>query len=164
MGTPSPFRALWASAIAIAMASAAVAESPPPDSPEARKIVALVGKAASLVEERGKAVAFAEFRKQGSEWLAGDTYLFAYDLMANVLLNAAFPKREGTNVAGQKDVNGKLCHDEIIQVVASKGSGWVECTPLPRPGQTKPARKWVYAKRARIDGTAGLVASGFYPE
>jgi cytochrome c len=43
--------------------------------------------------------AFAEFRKKDSEWFHGNTYLFAYDMNANVLLNPAFPRREGTNVS-----------------------------------------------------------------
>ena len=36
--------------------------------------------------------AFVHFRKKGSEWFHDDTYLFVYDLNANVLLNPAFPK------------------------------------------------------------------------
>ncbi len=134
-----------------------------PESPRAQQTVALVERAAALVNERGKA-AFADFKKTGSEWLSGETYLFAYDLKGNVLLNAAFPKREGTNVAGQKDVNGKLCHDEIIRTAETAGAGWVQCTLLPKPGQTQPAPKWIYAKRVNIDGVPGLIASGFYPE
>ena len=61
--------------------------------------MALVDKAGVLVMERGKR-AFADFRKPGSEWFSGETYLFVYDFKPNVLLNPAFPKREGTNVAG----------------------------------------------------------------
>lgn len=156
-------RGLCVSVVLGATAAPGGAQTSPPESSQAKKTVALVDKAAALVKERGKA-AFAEFRKPGSEWFAGETYLFAYDLKANVLLNPAFPKREGTNVAGQKDVNGKPCHDEIIRTVETKDSGWVECTLLPKPGQTQPARKWIYAKRVDIDRVPGLIASGFYPE
>ena len=98
----------------VAFAFAANAEQPPTDSPQATRIVALVNKAADLVNREGKA-AFNEFRKPGSEWFNGPTYLFAYDMEGNVLLNPAFPKREGTNVAGDKDANGKPFQNEILK-------------------------------------------------
>jgi hypothetical protein len=140
----------------------AMAQSSPPSSPGAREVEALVNKAAILVNAKGK-TAFPEFRTKGSEWFHGDTYLFAYDLKGNVLLNPAFPAREGTNVHGQKDANGKLFHDAIIQTAATKGAGWVDYM-FPKPGQKQPSQKWAFVKAVKIDGVPGLIASGFYPE
>ena len=134
----------------------------PPDSPQARSTVALVEKAAAFLEERGRA-AFVEFRKSGTEWFNGETYLFAYDARGNVLLNPAFPKREGTNVSGQKDANGKAFHDEMLTTAAVKGAGWVDYM-FPRPGREKPSHKWTYVKRVTLDGAPALVGSGFYEE
>jgi signal transduction histidine kinase len=114
-----------------------------------------------LIDKEGKA-AFVEFRKKDSEWFHGDTYLFVYDMKANVLLNPAFPQREGTNVTGQKDANGKLFHAAIIHEAETEGSGWVDYM-FPKPGQTEPSQKWTYVKQVSIDGIPGLVASGFYP-
>jgi cytochrome c len=84
-------------------------------------------------------------------------------LNANVLLNPAFPQREGTNVNGQKDAKGKLFHNEIIKTAETKGSGWVDYM-FPKPGQTELSQKWTYVKKVTIDGVPGLIASGFYPE
>ena len=140
----------------------AVAQEPPPTSEKAKQIEALVNKAAALIESKGKAI-FPEFRKKDTEWFRGDTYLFVYDLKSNVLFNAAFPAREGTNTTGQKDANGKLFHHEFIQVAESKGSGWVDYM-FPKPGQTQPSKKWAYVKAVKVDGVPSLVASGFYPE
>jgi cytochrome c len=134
----------------------------PPTSEKAKQVEALVNKAAALIDSKGKA-AFPDFRVKGSEWLHGDTYLFVYDLKSNVLLNPAFPAREGTKVTGQKDVNGKLFHDAMIQTAETKGSGWVDYM-FAKPGQTKPSQKWAFVKAVKIDGVLGLVASGFYPE
>lgn len=89
--------------------------------------------------------------------------MFVYDLKSNVLFNATFPAREGTNTTGQKDANGKLFHHEFIQMAESKGSGWVDYT-FPKPGQTQPSREWAYVKAVQVDGVPSLVASGFYPE
>jgi len=138
------------------------AQESPPTSERAKQIEVLVNKAAALIESKGKAI-FPELRKKDSEWFHGDTYLFVYDLKSNVLLNPAFPAREGTKVTGQKDANGKLFHDAIIQMAETKGSGWVDYM-FPKPGQAQPSQKWTYVKAVKIDGVPGLVASGFYPE
>jgi len=151
--------ALLAGVLGSAMAAAPPA---PPSSPRAQTVEALVNRAATLIDANGKA-AFSKFREKGSEWFHGDTYLFAYDLKGNVLLNPAFPAREGTNVSGQKDANGKLFHDAIIRTAESTGSGWVDYM-FPKPGETQPSQKWAFVKAVKIDGVPGLVASGFYPE
>lgn len=147
----------------IALLTPAFAGEAPPTSEQANAVEALVIKAATQVEKEGKTAAFTEFRKKDSEWLHGDTYLYAYDSKGNVLLNAAFPQREGTNIAGQKDAKGKPFQDEILKVAATQGAGWVSYM-FPKPGQTQPSEKWAYVKKVMFDGTAGLIASGFYPE
>jgi len=152
----------FAFTVSLAATSPASSQQAPPPSERAKQTEALVNKAAALVDKNGKA-AFAEFRKKGSEWFHDGTYLFSYDMNANVLLNPAFPKREGTNVHGQKDAKGKLFHDEIIKTAETTGSGWVDYM-FPKPGQTEPSQKWTYVKRVTIDGVPGLIGSGFYPE
>ncbi|HWW49901.1 MAG TPA: cache domain-containing protein [Xanthobacteraceae bacterium] len=142
--------------------SAASSQQSPRPSKTATQIEALVNKAAALIDKNGKA-AFAEFRKKDSEWFHDRTYLFSYDMNGNVLLNPAFPKREGTNVRGQKDAKGKLFHDAIIETAETKGSGWVGYM-FPKPGQAEPSQKWTYVKRVTIDGVPGLVGAGFYPQ
>jgi len=126
------------------------------------QVVALVNKAAGLVKTEGRA-SFNEFRKPGSEWFNGNTYLFVYDMKGNVLFNAAFPKREGMNIAGDKDANGKLFQDEILKTAETKGSGWISYV-FPKPGQTQPSQKWTYVRRITVDGVPGLIGAGFYLE
>ncbi len=146
----------------MAMASPASSQQSPPMSEQAKRIEAMVNKAAALIESKGKA-AFSEFRKHDSEWWFDNTYLFVYDKDMNVLLNPAFPQREGTNVHGQKDVNGKLFHDEFMKVIHDKGSGWVDYM-FPKPGQIQPSHKWSYVKAVKIDGATGMIGAGFYPQ
>ena len=148
--------------VIMAMVNPAIAQQSAPTSEKAKQIEVLVNKAAALIESKGKA-AFAEFKKEGSEWWFGETYLFVYDLKSNVLLNPAFPAREGTNTTGQKDANGKLFHHDFIQMAESKGSGWVDYM-FPKPGRTQPSQKWAYVKAVTVEGVQSLVASGFYPE
>ena len=162
MSIRSRSRRLLAVLVLAGVPSAALEQTAPPDSSRSRQIVALVEKAAALVNARGKA-AFDEFRKKGSEWFDGETYLFSYDAKANVLLNPAFPKREGTNVSGQTDANGKKFHDQMLETARTKGSGWVDYM-FPKPGQTTPSHKWTYVKRVTIDGAPALLGAGFYPD
>jgi len=142
--------------------TSAHAQSSPLATAQTKKVEALVTKAAALIDSKGK-VAFAELRTKGSEWFHDDTYLFVYDLKSNVLLNPAFPAREGTNTTGQTDANGKLMHHDFIHVAETTGSGWVDYM-FPKPGQTEPSKKWAYVKKVTVDGIPGLVASGFYPD
>jgi cytochrome c len=146
-----------------AMLVSAFAGGGPPSTKQSEAVEALVTRAAALVEKDGQAAAFTEFRKKDSEWFHGDTYLYSYDAKGNVLLNAAFPQREGTNVAGQKDAKGKAFQDGILQIAATEGSGWISYM-FPKPGQTEPSEKWAYVKKVTLHGTPGLIASGFYPE
>ena len=118
--------------------AAAHSQEVPPPSDQADAVQALVTRAVALIEKDGMTAAFTEFRKKGSEWLHGDTYLYVYDLKGNVLLNAAFRKREGTNVAGGKDAKGKPFQDDILKVAAAQGSGWVSYM-FPKPGQPDPS-------------------------
>jgi len=147
----------------LVMASSTHAQDGPPPSDQAKRVEDLVNRAAALVDRRGRA-AFAEFRKRNSEWWYGNTYLFAYDDHLNVLLNPAFPKREGTNPHGEKDANGKMFHDEFLKLVQAKGAGWVDYM-FPKPGQTEASHKWSYVKAIKTDdGVAGLIGAGFFPE
>ena len=60
----------------------------PAQSKEAKQIVALVEKAATLTESKGKA-AFTEFKEKGSEWLKGETYIFIADMNGTILIHPA---------------------------------------------------------------------------
>lgn len=144
------------------VAGTAHSQEAPPPSDQAKRIEDVVNRAAALVGQRGRA-AFDEFRKRDSEWWFGNTYLFAYDDHLNVLLNPAFPKREGTNPHGEKDANGKMFHDEFLKTVQAKGAGWVDYM-FPKPGQTRSSHKWSYVKGFKADGTAGLIGAGFFLE
>ncbi|HZV61661.1 MAG TPA: cache domain-containing protein [Methylophilaceae bacterium] len=148
--------------ITFAVAMVGCASTHPPSTSEAKRVEAMVNKAAALVERQGK-TAFSEFRVRNSEWWFGNTYLFAYDQDLNVLLNPAFPQREGTSPRGERDTNGKAFHDEFLKVAQTEGAGWVDYM-FPKPGQTEPSRKWSYVKAVTIDGKPAIIGAGFYPE
>jgi len=145
----------------ILAANSANSQQSPPNSEKAKQIEALINKAAAIVDTKGKA-ALSEFRERGSEWWSGDVYIFAYSPEGTVLLNPAFPAREGHAYHGETDKKGKPFHDELMKMAQTNGSGWVDYW-LPKPGQTEPSQKWSYVKAVKADGVA-LVGAGFYPE
>ena len=155
------WRALIFVMLGIPFSQAVFSQDQPPSSAEAKLMEALVNKAAAIVEAKGKA-SLSEFRQRGSEWWFGDVYVFAYATDGTVVLNPAFPAREGRAYHGEKDKKGKAFHDEIMKVAQTKGSGWVDYW-LPKPGQTEPSHKWSYVKAVKAEGVA-VVGAGFYPE
>jgi cytochrome c len=154
-------RTLLCVVLAMTSISVAFSQDQPPSSPEAKRIEALVNKAATVVDTKGKA-ALTEFRERGSEWWSGEVYVFAYSPDGTVLLNPAFPAREGRAYHGEQDKKGKPFHDELVKTAQTKGSGWVDYW-LPKPGQTEPSHKWSYVKAVKAEGVA-LVGAGFFPE
>jgi len=112
-------------------ASPAFCQSSPPTSEKAKQVEVLVNRAAALIDSKGK-VAFADFRVKGSEWFHDDTYLFVYDLKSNVLLNPAFPAREGTKVTGQKDSTASYFTMPLFrQLKARDRDGSTTCSRNP---------------------------------
>ncbi|MCX5756416.1 MAG: cache domain-containing protein [Gemmatimonadetes bacterium] len=160
-------RSLWlplmAAAVIAVVLVRATADRDAPQSEKARHIASLVDKAAGLIQEQGRAAAFAEFRKKGTMWFTGDIYIFADDMAGNVLLNPPSPQNEGKNAIDQKDANGKLLQRAMVELLKEKEAGWVDYM-WPKPGQTKPSLKWSYVRRVNFDGIPGLVGAGFYPE
>ncbi|MBX6328615.1 MAG: cache domain-containing protein [Pseudolabrys sp.] len=145
----------------ILIVSPATAQQCAPSPKDVNRIQTLVERAAALVESKGKAAAFAEFGKRDSEWWYGDTYLFAYDMQGNVLLNPAVPSRVGTNPHDERDRNGKAFHHELIEMGRVNGSGWVDYL-IARPGKASPSPKWSYVKAVKFDGVPGVIGAGFY--
>lgn len=135
--------------------------------PTGEKAVAcqvLVDNAVQLIEDKGSNLAFSDMRVPGSVWRQGSTYLFAYDMDCTVVFNAAAPEKEGTNVGGHADTEGKLFHDAFVAVAQSSAKqGWVDYK-WPRPGEKEPTEKWTYARAVTVNGKEAVLMSGFYHE
>lgn len=132
-----------------------------PQSKEAKQIVALVDKAAALTESKGK-TAFPEFKKKGSAWLKGETYIFIADMNGTILMHPANPELETKSILDMKDANGKAFMREFIETAKAKGSGWVDYM-WPKSGEKSPSKKLSYVKRATMpSGEMVVVGAGIY--
>jgi len=132
-----------------------------PQSKESKGIVALVDKAAALTESKGK-TAFPEFKKKGSDWLKGETYIFIADMNGTILMHPANPELETKSILDIKDANGKAFMREFVETAKTKGSGWVDYM-WPKPGEKSPSKKLSYIKKAKMpNGEMVLVGAGIY--
>jgi cytochrome c len=135
----------------------------PPPSKEAKQIVALVDRAAALIERKGKD-AFPEFKKKDSDWYKGENYVFVDNMNGTVLVNPPQPEIEGKNLIDMKDAKGKALLREFIETAKTKGSGWVDYW-WPKPGESKPSKKISYIKKAKMpNGEMVIVGAGTYVE
>ena len=130
------------------------------ESERERQLVTLVNQAAQLVNAEGEK-AFPRFHKKGTMWREGETYIFIGDEDGKILVNGGNRSLEGRNLIDTKDVNGKLFIQEFIEVVTTKGSGWVDYM-WPKPGRSEPAKKKSYLKEAKLGEKTLFVGAGFY--
>ena len=131
-------------------------------SEEARQTMALVDQAAALLESKGTD-AFVEFRKKGSQWLKGDTYIFVLDMKGIDVFHPVQPDLEGKSIIDMKDANGKAFIRDMIEKAKTQGSGWVEYM-WTKPGESEPSKKRTYIKNVKTGEDTLIVGSGYYTD
>ena len=133
-----------------------------PQYDQPKQVIALVEKAAALVEREGEN-AFSKFRKKGSEWFHGEVYVFVTDLEGTSLCVPPMPELEGKNIIDRVDPNGKRVLALMIEKVSgNKAAGWVHYQ-WPKPGEDKPFWKSSYVMRVKdASGKEYMVGSGLY--
>ncbi len=112
----------------------------------------LVGLAETLQNEvaAGKmtlAEAHNQFRRRGGRMLfnKGQGYPVVYNPDTSLLVNGANPQLEG-KITGAVDSNGVMIADAIINAGQQSPEGATASYLYPRPGQTVPVRKMVFAR------------------
>ena len=125
-------------------------------------IVDLVDKAVDLLKGKGRG-AFWILREQSSEFIFMDAYVFVMNAEGIELVNPAFPDFEGQNVLEMTDSNGKYVSRDMIELLKTKESGWIDYM-WPKPGETEPSKKSAFIKKLVIDGETLIAGSGVYFE
>jgi len=120
---------------------------------------ALAEKGAAYVKANGKDKAIAEFNKPDGEFVKGDLYVFLQDFNGVLLAHGGNPKLVGQNHYEIKDPTGKAFGKEMIDLVKSKGSGWIEYTwTNPATKKVQPKKTWVQ----RVEGMDIYVGCGVF--
>ncbi len=127
------------------------------------KVVTLVEEASALIEKKGEEV-FPAFRKHGSKWYQGHSYLFIYDLKGVNVVHPVQSEFEGKNLINLKDINGKPVIRMIIDTVTKtrEHSGWVHYMWI-RPEEIFPIWKSAYVRKViSPSGNQYAIGSGLY--
>ena len=120
---------------------------------------ALAEKAAAYAKEVGPDKAFEAFTSKDPKWHEHDLYVFALGFDGQMLANGANKAMVGKNMMEMRDINGVYMTKEGINVVKTKGAGWVDYM------FSNPETKKIQAKSSyhvRIPNYDGLVGVGIY--
>jgi cytochrome c len=128
------------------------------DKGSADEAVAMVKKAAALIKSDGKEKAFAAFADTANtSFHDRDLYIYVYDLNGVTLAHGNNPRMVGKPLIGLKDNEGKTVIKDMIELVKSKGKGWVEFK------WPNPVTKAVEAKAGYVEKVDDMmVGSGIY--
>jgi len=130
------------------------------DSMERAFVVDEVKDAIKQIDMKG-ADAFPLFHDPIGRFIVKNSYIFVFDMNGVVLVNSAFPILEGKNLLDMKDTNGKQLIREMINLVQTEGSGWLDYM-WPKPGDSVSTQKSAYVSKAKIGDQWVLVGSGVY--
>lgn len=119
--------------------------------------VALVKKATAHMKANGNEKAFAEFNNPNGQFVDRDLYIAVFDMKGVNVAHGTNPKLVGKNLLDLKDVDGKYFIKDWYEVVARKGSGWVDYK------WTNPTSKAIEQKSTYVEKVGDfLVACGIY--
>jgi signal transduction histidine kinase len=123
-------------------------------------VVDMVTDAVEQIEKKGTA-AFPLFHDPKGSFVAKEAYIFVIDPDGIELVNPAFPNLEGRNLTDLKDTQGKQMTREMLNVVETTGSGWVDYM-WPKPGESISTQKSAYVAKAKMGDQWVLVGCGVY--
>ena len=123
-------------------------------------VVDAVKDAVAEIEKNGDA-AFPLFRDPTGRFIAKDAYIFVTDPKGINLVNPPFPNMEGTSLLDVKDTQGKPLVREMLKVVETRGSGWVDYM-WPKPGDSVSTQKSTYVSKVKLGDKWVLVGCGVY--
>jgi signal transduction histidine kinase len=130
------------------------------DRMEKEFVVDMVKDAIGRIEKNGEA-AYSIFHDPTSSFMVKDAYIFVIDPNGNELVNPGFPSLQGRNLIDLKDTRGIQLVREMLKVVQTNGSGWINYM-WPKPGESVSTQKSSYVSKARIGNKWVMVGSGVY--
>ena len=86
----------------------------------------MVEKAAAYFQANGKEKALAEYNNLKGQFIKGELFIFAVDMNGVSIANPHNEKQRGMNLAALPDVDGKYFIKEMLDLVNSGKTGWVD--------------------------------------
>lgn len=122
-----------------------------------------VDKAAKLLEEKGKKVAFAAFNNKAGQFIFLDTYVYVKNMQGIELVNPYFPELVGENIMDLQDAEGNFFVKNELKILQNQNSCWYTYT-WPKPGTEVPFPKTVYVKKVKLTSETVVVGAGYYTD
>ena len=123
-------------------------------------VVDAVKHAVGQIEQNGEA-AFQLFHDRTGPFIAKEAYIFVIDQNGVDLVNPGFPNLEGRKLLDLKDTQGKQLIREMLDIVQTRGSGWVDYM-WPKPGESISTQKSTFVSKAKLGNTWVMVGCGVY--
>lgn len=121
--------------------------------------VAMVQRVQAMFAQRGADATFAAISDPSTpQFHERDLYPFIYDLNGVSLAHGARPVLIGKDLSSLKDQEGKYLIREMVKIVTTKGSGWVDYK-WPHPITDRIESKSSYVE---LLGTEYFVGVGVY--
>lgn len=111
--------------------------------------------------EKNPGAALTLFHDPKGPYLVKDAYIFVIKSDGIEIVNPAFPNLEGKNMMDSKDTQGKYVIREMMNLVNSNGSGWVNYM-WPKPGDSNSTLKSTYVAKVMSGNDWMLVGCGVY--
>jgi signal transduction histidine kinase len=129
-------------------------------------IVDVVDRLVALIESKGVNYALEKLSSEASPYSFKNNYPFIIDGQGRAIFDPAFPNlktRVHRNLYNFTDAVGKKTIQILMNKIKIQSSAWVMYM-WPKPDQTEPARKLIYAKRVMVDGKLLIVGSELFVE
>jgi hypothetical protein len=120
-----------------------------------------VDRAAQLLQNRGKEVAFAQFRDRASPFSFCGSYIYVFDTLGECLVDPAFPSLEKRNMLQFRDAMGHYVVQEMLKVLENKDMARLQFMAAPKSGTTMPSRKLAYLRKVTVKGESLIIMSDF---
>lgn len=122
----------------------------------------LVDYAAELVAEKGRD-AFPELADVSGRFVFDETSVYVLTMDGKALLDPVFRWRKGRNILEFEDTQGSSVMAGIIGQLKDKDVAWAVHL-WPRPGETRPSKQYVYARKIKVGAETFVVCSHMYME
>lgn len=123
----------------------------------ADEAVAMVKRAAALIESKGKEEAFKQFNEAPGAFVDRDLYIAVLDSKGVMVAHGANPRIIGKSLLEMKDADGKQFIKTLIDTAQNKKSGWVDYK------WPNPVTKAIESKSTYVQKVGDLtVACGIY--
>ncbi len=120
-----------------------------------------VNRAAALLQQQGKKIAFVQFNNPASSFSFCDTYIYVLDDRGCCLVDPSFPNLEGRNLQNFRDALGHYPVREALARLKKTDHVWVQYM-LPKLGSSLPSRKLAYVRKVQVDGQELVVWADFF--